>query len=85
MSDHKAYRVDARALVESLGGVGAVQQMFIDEGFRPLHERNIYKWIERSSISSSRIWELLSITRKRKLRVDFLDYLVEQRVTKYDD
>lgn len=70
--------IDARLLVEKLGGVPAIQQMLKDEGFRPIHERNIYKWYERRSISSSRMLELLHCIRKRKLRVSLTDFTADE-------
>ena len=66
--------IDAKRLVEKLGGVPAVQQMLTDEGFRPLPERNVYKWYERRSISSSRVLELLHCIDKRKLKVRLTDF-----------
>jgi len=69
------FTLNARALVEKLGGVPAVQQMFVGFHFRPLHQRNIYKWIERNSIPSSRILELLWLIDRLKLKISLLDYL----------
>jgi hypothetical protein len=55
--------------------------MIEQNGFRPIPQRNIYKWIERASIPSSRLAEILWIIDERKMRIDLVEFFVPKTTT----
>lgn len=75
------FRIDARKLIEELGGVPAVVSALKSvKGSNAITDKGVEKWREKSSISMTRWLELVEYVRraeKRTLVID--DYLVRGR------
>ncbi len=70
--------LNTRLLVDRLGGVPNVQSLVESGGFETLPQRNIYKWMERDSIPSRRLAEIMWIIMVRKLPLRLTDFLEEK-------
>ena len=69
---------DVKKLIDRFGGPTKMCTAFAKAGYEPPSVGAIQKWVERRSIPSDRLAEIIKIARRSRMALRLSDYLYEE-------